>query len=222
MRPIRFKRAVRAASGIFPAVIAARRKLLEHLAARAARTALSGRARLSRDALRRSEKRSRRHREEPARRSEIAMVLDSDATSVPHVLSFAFRRIAEGSAIERVLVVVDDVTESLRRNRQMRIADAIKAKQFDMLSDIVGLRPEVVAGLVSAALRSCGAWTPRSERRRAGGARARLPRTRRGDIAACPHDQTLRVAGRDFVFRALRGNLRAEGRRGRAARSLGR
>jgi hypothetical protein len=79
------------------------------------------------------------------------MVLDSDAASLPHVLSFAFRRIADGGTIERVLVVVDDVTESLRRNRQMRIADATKAKQFDMLSDIVGLRPEVVAGFASAA-----------------------------------------------------------------------
>ncbi len=80
------------------------------------------------------------------------MVLDSDATSVPHVLSFGFRRIADGSAIERALVVVDDVTESLRLSRQMRIVDATKAKQFDMLSDIVGLRPEVVAGFASAAL----------------------------------------------------------------------
>jgi len=79
------------------------------------------------------------------------MLLDSDAASVPRTLSFAFRRVAEGPSIERVLVVVNDVTERLRRDRQNRIADATKARQFEMLSEIVGIRPEIVAGFISAA-----------------------------------------------------------------------
>ena len=79
------------------------------------------------------------------------MLLDSDAASVPRTLSFAFRRVGGGPAIERVLVVVDDVTEELRRQRQSRIADATKAKQFEMLSEIVGVRPATVASFISAA-----------------------------------------------------------------------
>ena len=79
------------------------------------------------------------------------MLLDSDAASVPRTLSFAFRRVGGGPAIERVLVVVNDVTERLRRERQSRIADATKAKQLEMLSEIVGVRPEIVAGFISAA-----------------------------------------------------------------------
>jgi hypothetical protein len=78
------------------------------------------------------------------------MVLDSDATSMPRTLSFAFRRIVEGGEIVRALVVVDDVTERSRRDRQAWIADATKAKQFDLLCDIVGVRAEIVASFASS------------------------------------------------------------------------
>ena len=86
----------------------------------------------------------------PLREVEI-MLLDSDASSVPRTLSFTFRRVAGGAGIERALVAIDDVTERLRREHQARVADATRAKHFDLLVDLLGVRSQAIDGFASAA-----------------------------------------------------------------------
>lgn len=69
------------------------------------------------------------------------MVPGPDGTTAPRVLSFGFRRVPND---DRVLVWIDDVTERLRRQQAARAADATKAKQLDILLEIVHLPREAL------------------------------------------------------------------------------
>ena len=72
----------------------------------------------------------------PLQRVE-AMIPGADGSSTPHLFSFGFKRIYRGDAVERALMWVEDLTERVSDEQQARSDAALKARQFDLLLELV-------------------------------------------------------------------------------------
>ncbi len=66
-------------------------------------------------------------------------------------LMFDFRRIVENGAVSKVLVSVEDVTERVVRERQLRESEQQKVKQFELLIGILHVDPKALDGFVTMA-----------------------------------------------------------------------
>ncbi len=66
-------------------------------------------------------------------------------------LMFDFRRIIENGAVAKVLVSVEDVTERVVRERQLRESEQQKVKQFELLIGILHVDPKTLDGFVTLA-----------------------------------------------------------------------
>ncbi len=80
-----------------------------------------------------------------------AMILGADGSSTPHIVSFGFKRIYHGDAVERALMWVEDVTERVSDGQQARSAAALKARQFDLLFELVRVEDAELDRFVVAA-----------------------------------------------------------------------
>ncbi|GAC1520047.1 MAG: hypothetical protein NVS2B3_16420 [Vulcanimicrobiaceae bacterium] len=81
---------------------------------------------------------------------EIA-VNGSDAAAGVRYLNFDFRRIVEDGVITRVLVSVEDVTDRIVRERQLRDSEQQKVKQFELLIGILHVEPHALDSFVEMA-----------------------------------------------------------------------
>ena len=86
----------------------------------------------------------------PLQRVE-AMIPGADGSSTPHLFSFGFKRIYHGDAVERALMWVEDLTERVSDEQQARSAAALKARQLDLLFELVGVERAELDHFVAAA-----------------------------------------------------------------------
>ncbi len=66
-------------------------------------------------------------------------------------LNFDFRRILEDGAVSRVLVAVEDITDRVVRERQLRESEQQKVKQFELLIGILHVDPPSLDNFVEMA-----------------------------------------------------------------------
>ena len=71
-------------------------------------------------------------------------------------LSFDFRRILEDGAVSRVLVAVEDITDRVVRERQLRESEQHKVKQFELLIGILHVDPPSLDNFVEMANEQLG------------------------------------------------------------------
>ena len=80
-----------------------------------------------------------------------AMIPGADGSSTPHIVSFGFKRIYHEDAVERALMWVEDVTERVSDEQEARSAAALKARQFDLLFELVRVEDAELDRFVVAA-----------------------------------------------------------------------
>jgi len=78
---------------------------------------------------------------------EVTTTQPDGTVGVRH-LNFDFRRILEGGAVEKVLVSVEDITDRVVRERQLRESEQQKVKQFELLIGILHVDPASLDGFV--------------------------------------------------------------------------
>jgi two-component system chemotaxis sensor kinase CheA len=66
---------------------------------------------------------------------------EADGVVGVRYLNFDFRRIVEDGAVSRVLVAVEDITDRVVRERQLRESEQHKVKQFELLIGILHVDP---------------------------------------------------------------------------------
>ncbi len=71
-------------------------------------------------------------------------------------LNFDFRRILEDGAVSRVLVAVEDITDRVIRERQLRESEQQKVKQFELLIGILHVDPPSLDNFVEMANEQLG------------------------------------------------------------------
>jgi two-component system chemotaxis sensor kinase CheA len=72
----------------------------------------------------------------PLKRVE-AMLAGAAGASAPRVLSFGFKRIRREDAIERAVIWAEDLTDRLSDERRRHSADALKARRFGVLAELI-------------------------------------------------------------------------------------
>jgi signal transduction histidine kinase len=78
-------------------------------------------------------------------------VTEADGTLAVRYLSFDFRRLTEGDAIANVIVIVEDRTEAVLRERQLRESEQQKVRQFELLVSILHVPPAALDEFVQTA-----------------------------------------------------------------------
>jgi len=86
-----------------------------------------------------------------------AMVAGPAGGSVLRVLSFGFKRIERGDSVERAVIWVDDVTDRLAAEQSRGAADALKARQFEVLAEVVHIERERLDTFVARTLKNLSA-----------------------------------------------------------------
>lgn len=92
----------------------------------------------------------------PLKRVE-AMVDGPAGGSVLRVLSFGFKRIERGDSIERAVIWVDDLTDRLAAERSRGAAEALKARQFEVLAEVIHIERERLDAFVARMLKNLSA-----------------------------------------------------------------
>lgn len=76
---------------------------------------------------------------------------EADGSVGVRYLNFDFRRILEDGAVSRVLVAVEDITDRVLRDRQLRESEQHKVKQFELLIGILHVDPPSLDSFVAMA-----------------------------------------------------------------------
>jgi signal transduction histidine kinase len=86
----------------------------------------------------------------PLANVEVIVTTPSGAKQL-RTLSFVVRRAAEAGADAHALIWIEDTTGRVQRERRERELDAVKAKQFDLLTGILHVEPEALDAFVRGA-----------------------------------------------------------------------